>query len=92
MQDEQVRQRINDLSRVQLSLHSDRQAFPAVFIKDVERSERFPVFRGNDPPDCFLILLALAAMDARHVYHSLASLRLSAERQSDGSHIVHTDV
>jgi hypothetical protein len=42
-QDEQVRQRINDLSRVQLPLHSDRQAFPAVFVQDVERSERFPI-------------------------------------------------
>ena len=42
-QDEQVCQGIDELCRVQLALHSDCQASPAVFIQDVERSERFPI-------------------------------------------------
>ena len=42
-QDEQVRQRIDYVCRVQLALHPDRQAFPAVFIQDVQCPERLPV-------------------------------------------------
>ena len=41
-QDKQVCQRIDDLCRIQFPFHLDRQAFPAVFIQDVERLERFP--------------------------------------------------
>ena len=36
-QDEQVRESIDYLSRVQLPFHPDRQTFSAVFIQDVER-------------------------------------------------------
>ena len=38
-QDEQVRESVDDLSRVELSFHPDREAFSAVFIQDVECPE-----------------------------------------------------
>jgi hypothetical protein len=40
-QDEQIRQGVDNVGRVQLSLHLDRQAFAAMLIKDIERPERF---------------------------------------------------
>ena len=39
-QDEQICQRVDDFGRVQLSFHSDRQTFSAVFIYDVQCPER----------------------------------------------------
>jgi hypothetical protein len=37
-QDEQASQSIYDLVRIQFPVHPDRQAFPAVFIQDIERT------------------------------------------------------
>jgi len=37
--DEKIRQGIDDIGGVELALHSDGQAFPAVFINDVECPE-----------------------------------------------------
>ena len=37
--DEQVRQNVDHICRVEFSLHTDRQALSAVFIDDVERPE-----------------------------------------------------
>ncbi len=45
-QDEQVCQSINDLSRVELPFNPDRQAFPAVFVQDIEGPER-PAIIGS---------------------------------------------
>jgi len=45
-QDEQVRESVDDLSRVELSFHTDRKALSAVFIQDVESSER-PAIVGS---------------------------------------------
>ena len=39
-QDEQVCQSVDNLCGVELSFHTDRKAFSAVFIQDVESSER----------------------------------------------------
>ena len=70
-QDEQVRESVDDLSRVELSFHTDRKALSAVFIQDVESSERpaiiglvmYKVVR----PD--MILIFRAQPDARSVIH-----------------------
>ena len=45
-QDEQVCQNVDNLRRIQLSFHTDRKAFSAVFIQDVESSER-PAIVGS---------------------------------------------
>ena len=59
-QDEQVRESVDDLSRVELSFHSDRQTFPAVFIQDVERPKGSavvcPVMHEVIRPDVIAIL------------------------------------
>ena len=39
-QNEQVHQSVNDLGRVQLPLHSDRQTYPTMFVQNVYCPER----------------------------------------------------
>ena len=70
-QDEQVRESVDDLSRVELSFHTDRQAFSAVFIQDVECPER-PAIVGSVMhkvirPDMVAILWTQS--DARPIVH-----------------------
>ena len=59
-QDEQVRESIDDLSRVQLPFDQDSQTFPAMFVQDVERPERpaiiCPVMHEVIRPDVITIL------------------------------------
>ena len=38
-QDEQVRERVDDVHRVQLPVHPHRQAFPGELVDDVEQAE-----------------------------------------------------
>ena len=45
MKDEQVSQGVDDLSRVQFPLYSDRETLPAVFIQDVQCSKGMTVLR-----------------------------------------------
>lgn len=38
-QDEQVRQNVDDVSRIEFAVNADRQAFPGELIDDVEHAE-----------------------------------------------------
>ena len=70
-QDEQVRESVDDLSRIQLSFHPNCQTFPAVLVQDVQCPESpaiigsvmYKVIRPN------MILIFRTQSDARSVIH-----------------------
>ncbi len=45
-QDEQIRQGVDDVRRVQPALHQDCQAFPAELVEDVQCAERLAIIRA----------------------------------------------